>query len=245
MCCKWQVNQHSNSFFIGLPLMEHVLDNPAYNALATGNKQLAKGNEQIKYFDKEVSPFIGFKEYQHDNFQQLYDLIPHNGPVGFVSPIEVEIPAIWKVLNAIKCLQMVYISDTIPTQLSIKLVALTDEHIPQMLELTKLTNPGPFASRTIDFGYYNGIFDGDKLVAMAGQRMHPSPYAEVSAVCTHPDYIGKGYAKALLQFHINRIKAVGNIPFLHVRTDNERAIKVYETMGFETRREICFYIMKK
>jgi predicted GNAT family acetyltransferase len=224
--------------------MEHVLNNPAYNALNTGNKNLANGNGQIKYFSKEVSPFIGFKENRPDNFEQLHALIQHGGPVGFVSPVETIIPAMWNVLHSVPCFQMVFNGDTVPAD-ETNLVTLTDEHIPQMLELTKLTNPGPFASRTIEFGHYRGIFDGDKLVAMAGQRMNPLPYAEVSAVCTHPDYTGRGYAKQLLQYHSNRIIAEGSIPFLHVKCENERAIKVYENMGFETRTRMYFYILKK
>jgi predicted GNAT family acetyltransferase len=108
-----------------------------------------------------------------------------------------------------------------------------------------LTNPGPFESRTITFGHYYGIFEGEKLVAMAGQRMHVFNYAEISAVCTHPDYTGKGYAAQLLQYQINRIKAASGIPFLHVRYDNDRAIKIYESLGFSTRRQVNFYVMIK
>ncbi len=125
------------------------------------------------------------------------------------------------------------------------LVALTDADVPQMLTLTKLTNPGPFSSNTIDFGHYYGVFDEEKLVAMAGQRMNPLPYAEISAVCTHPDHTGKGYARQLLQFHVDRIKSAGEIPFLHVRDDNARAIKVYEDLGFEISRQVNFYVLVK
>jgi predicted GNAT family acetyltransferase len=128
---------------------------------------------------------------------------------------------------------------------STPIVPLTNVHVPQMLALTKLTNPGPFAERTIDFGHYEGIFEGDKLVAMAGQRMHAFNYAEVSAVCTHPDHTGRGYARLLLLHQLQRIKAASDIPFLHVRYDNERAIKVYESLGFETRTEVYFYVLAK
>jgi ribosomal protein S18 acetylase RimI-like enzyme len=224
--------------------MEHVLDNPVWNALNTGNANLANGNDNIKYFSKEVSPFSGFKENLPDGFEKLYDLIPHTRPVGFESLTDIAIPDIWTVLHNVSGLQMVYKGDIVPVDES-NLVVLTDEHIPQMLELTKLTNPGPFALRTIDFGHYRGIFDGDKLVAMAGQRMNPLPYAEISAVCTHPNYAGRGYARLLLQYHCNRIISEGNIPFLHVKHDNDRAIKVYESIGFETRTKVYFYILKK
>lgn len=234
----------SISFLIGLLPMAHLLDNPIYNALATGNEQLSNGNTQIKYFSKEVAPFVGLKNNTADEFLELYDLLPHEGPFVFTTIREPQVPAPWQLQAAIPGYQMVYNGDNLPYDAS-KLIALTDEHIPQMLELTALTNPGPFLERTIDFGHYMGIFEGDKLAAMAGQRMNPPPYAEISAVCTHPDHTGKGYARQLMAFHINRIKAEGNTPFLHAKADNERAINIYKSMGFEIRSEIYFNIIKK
>lgn len=225
--------------------MEHVLDNPAFNALASGNSSLSNGTENVKHFGKSVGPFAGFNETSANNFQSLHDLLPYSDPVVFISPVEVELPAQWKKVNYLQCLQMIYTNDAAQVEATVDIVPLTDTHIPQMLALTKLTNPGPFLERTIDFGHYFGIFNGDQLIAMAGQRMNPKPYAEISAVCTHPDHLGKGYAKQLLLFHANRIKAAGDIPFLHVRDDNERAIKVYESLGFVTRRSLHFYVIQK
>ncbi|MDB5117740.1 MAG: hypothetical protein JWQ79_3232 [Mucilaginibacter sp.] len=223
----------------------NILDNPAWSALISGNNHLSNGNEQAKYFDKEVSPFVALRENSADSFQSLYELVPHQEPVIFISTQEIDIPGKWSVLQCVKGLQMVYGNTIIPTKQEGELVPLTKDHVPQMLDLTKLTNPGPFASRTIEFGHYRGVFDGDKLVAMAGQRLHVFNYAEISAVCTHPDYLGRGYARKLLTYHINRIIAESNIPFLHVRHDNERAIKVYESLGFLKRTEVYFYILKK
>lgn len=224
--------------------MEHVLVNPAFNALATGNKNLAEGNEHIKYFNKDVAPFVGFSENSTKNFNAVYDLIRHNAPLVFVSQDRMDIPSKWIVLQHVPGWQMVYNGPFFNIKPQ-KLVALTDTDVPQMLTLTKLTNPGPFSSNTIDFGHYYGVFDEEKLVAMAGQRMNPLPYAEISAVCTHPDHTGKGYARQLLQFHVDRIKSAGEIPCLHVRDDNARAIKVYEDLGFEISRQVNFYVLAK
>jgi ribosomal protein S18 acetylase RimI-like enzyme len=225
--------------------MDHVLNNPAWNALISGNNNLSYGNEQVMYFDKEVSPFVALKEYTADNFRMLYESLPYDGPIIFVVPFEAEIPQQWKVLQVIKGVQMVYDVAKEQGEVQADLVPLRDEHAPQMVALAKLTNPGPFVEKTINFGHYHGVFDGDKLVAMAGQRMHPFNYAEISAVCTHPDHTGKGYARQLLLHHINRIKAASEIPFLHVRQNNERAIKVYESLGFFTRIEVYFHAMVK
>jgi len=224
--------------------MKHALDNPAFNALATGNQNLAKGNDRIKYFDKDVAPFVGFSENSQENFDAVYDLIARENPMVFVSRDKIDIQSRWNVVQNVPGWQMVYNGDAFDVDTP-DLVPLTDVHVPQMLELTKLTNPGPFELHTIDFGHYYGIFDGEKLAAMAGQRMNPVPYAEISAVCTHPDYTGKGYARQLMQFHVNRIKAAGEIPFLHVRDDNTRAIKVYKDLGFEIFGEVNFYVMAK
>jgi ribosomal protein S18 acetylase RimI-like enzyme len=223
--------------------MKHVLDNPAWNALISGNKHLSNGDPKVKYFDKEVSPFVGLEDNFADSFRMLYEMIAPNEVRLFVTPAEIEIPAPWKVLNIIKGLQMVCADIPEQTTGGTTIIPLTEGHVSQMLSLTKLTNPGPFAERTIDFGHYEGIFEGDKLVAMAGQRMHAFSYAEISAVCTHPGHTGHGYARQLLLHQLHRIKEAGNIPFLHVRYDNERAIKVYENLGFETRTEVYFYVI--
>ncbi|GAA3990587.1 GNAT family N-acetyltransferase [Mucilaginibacter dorajii] len=224
--------------------MKHILDNPAFNALATGNAKLANGTRHIKYFSPEVSPFIGFKELQPDSFQQLFDLLPFDGPIGYVTPVETAIPEMWKLLSPIKGRQMIYDGDIKAVNTS-NLVRLSNEHIPQMIVLTKLTHPGPFDDRTIDFGNYYGIFDGDRLIAMAGHRMKPLPYVEISAVCTHPDYTGRGYAKQLVEFQINQILQAGNIPILHVADGNDRAYEVYKKIGFEVRSDMYFYILQK
>ena len=225
--------------------MEHVLDNPAFNALISGNKRLANGNEQVKYFDREVSPFVGLKEYSPGNFQLLYDFIQHDELIGLISPIGIDIPQQWKLRHFITGFQMIYNQPAANPVKEITLTSLTREHVPQMLELTKLTKPGPFASRTIELGHYKGVFDGDKLVAMAGQRLHAAEYMEISAVCTHPDYLGRGYAKQLLSDQANRIIEAQGIPYLHVRDDNHRAIKVYESLGFEVRTPINYFFIRK
>jgi len=101
-----------------------------------------------------------------------------------------------------------------------------------------LTKPGPFLQRTIEFGNYFGIFIDGRLAAMAGQRMHPLPYLEVSAVCTHPDFRGKGFAKALMLHVMKLIIDRSFIPFLHVLTSNIGAIQLYESIGYRIRRKL-------
>jgi len=225
--------------------MEHVLDSPAWHALNTHNKELSYGDDQARYFDREVSPFAAIKTISEENFQLLYDTVNHESTILFMTPVEVEIPSFWKQLALIQGIQMVSDQATKLEEVTVKLEPLGYGHVAQMLELTKLTIPGPFDSRTIDFGHYVGIFEGDKLAAMAGQRLHIPGHAEISAVCTHPDHTGKGYARQLLLHHLYRIRAAGETPYLHVRADNERAIKVYESLGFYKRTDMYFYVLRK
>jgi len=223
--------------------MQHSLDNPAFNALISNHQHLSNCNEQAKHYPDNVAPFIGLKDNSAEDFDRLYDVLPDR-PAVFISPVEHTIPKTWTILREMRVPQMIYdkSAENNPTA---EIINLTDEHIPQMLALTKLTNPGPFLERTIDFGHYRGIFDGGELIAMAGQRMHAFNYAEISAVCTHPDHLGKGYARQLLLDQAQRIQSEGNIAYLHVLSTNERAFNVYKGMGFTIRKEMYFYVLQK
>lgn len=224
--------------------MEHVLNNPFWNALISGSSNLSNGNDVVKYFAKDISPFVGLKENSIQNLQLLHDVVSHD-PIVFMTTQKMRFPIEWKVLQCIEGFQMIYSKPELFEEVKMEIVPLEKKDVPQMLALTKLTNPGPFAEKTIKFGHYLGIFDQEKLVAMAGQRLHVFEYAEISAVCTHPDYLGKGYAKQLLKHQINRIKAASEVPFLHVRSDNKRAIQVYQSLGFQTRTQVFFYVLMK
>lgn len=225
--------------------MTHILDNIIWNALCTGNSDLAKGNGIAKYYARDVAPFVGLKDNSQQSFDALYDMLDFKDVGVHFTAEEIEIPTSWKSVHELRVLQMVFESSQPPAAEARQFVDLDEQHIPQMLALTKLTSPGPFFSRTIIFGNYTGIFVDEELVSMAGQRMQPSPYIEVSAVCTHPDHLGKGYAAVVIREQIRRIIANGKIPFLHVRNDNISAIKLYEKLGFVTRKELTIYNLKK
>ena len=114
-----------------------------------------------------------------------------------------------------------------------------------MIALTGMTHPGPFFERTIEFGNYEGIFKGNDLVSMAGQRLHPGEYVEISAVCTHPAHSGKGYASQLIISQVHQIRSASAIPFLHVKDSNLQAIKLYKSLGFELRKRMHIYSIRK
>jgi predicted GNAT family acetyltransferase len=222
-----------------------LLDNPVWNGLNAGNSSLARGNEYAKFFDPSVSILTGLRDYDEEHFAVLAQIINDARVLSTVTPNDIIIPQSWKLLATVKVLQMVYQGNVPPDQATTSIIKLADEHVPQMMELTKLTNPGPFAERTIAMGNYEGIFADSQLVSMAGQRTQPAPYIEISAVCTRPAHLGKGYAGVLINSQIKQILAQKCIPFLHVRTDNVAAIKLYEKLGFVTRREMTFTIIRK
>jgi predicted GNAT family acetyltransferase len=118
-------------------------------------------------------------------------------------------------------------------------------HSPEMMELAALTKPGPFNKRTHELGTYLGIRHDGKLVAMAGERLKVPGYTEVSAVCTHPEHTGRGYARILMTELMQRIRSRGEAPFLHVRQDNMRAVDLYQRLGFRQRVLVYLAVLRK
>jgi len=222
-----------------------VLNNSVWHALNTGNQHLAQGNHNAKYFDSEVSPFVAFADNTRENFTELYRMLAGNRLCFLASPVKVDIPAPWNIIACVRGLQLVHSGILLTEEPIHNTNILLPQHSAEMVNLAKLTNPGPFGMRTIDFGHYQGVFDDNKLVAMAGQRMHAYNCAEISAVCTHPDHTGKGYARQLLTNQINRIITASDIPYLHVKHDNKRAVDLYQSLGFTVRCNMYFYIFNK
>lgn len=225
--------------------MKEVLDNPVYHALCTGDAHLTLGTENVKYFDEEVSPFAGFNETYNSGFEDLHDLLPAGRKILYATRKTSKKPKQWEVLHEIEGLQFVYEGESNPYTNSERLVALNKNHAEEMVQLAALTKPGPFNLRTIEFGYYFGIFEDNRLVAMAGQRLHAGDYSEISAVCTHPDYLGKGFAASLIEHQLCLIRDQNKIPFLHVRADNFRAIALYERLHFKKNGPMNFYVLKR
>jgi ribosomal protein S18 acetylase RimI-like enzyme len=225
-------------------MVEHFLNNPVYHALRSGDADLGYGNDRAKYFDQQVSPFAGFADDHEKGFDELYNLLPSGRKILYATRKIIAKPGGWELRHEIKGLQFLFNEKTTTVQ-SHQLMPLGNEHVDEMIALARLTKPGPFDKRTIDFGHYYGIFDNAQLVAMAGQRLHVYNYTEVSAVCTHPDHLGKGYAAALIRQQSDIICSSGQIPFLHVRNDNERAILLYERLGFRKNGVMNFYFLRR
>lgn len=219
--------------------------NPIWEALCTHQSYLNQGNAALKFFPEDICPFVGLCNWDNDDFVVLETQLPANRSFSVLFYSDIHFPASFEVLFTIPLYQMVCTGFQPVENTDNKIIPLTKAHVPQMLMLTEQTRPGPFYQRTIEFGNYFGIFDGTQLVSMAGQRLQTHTHCEVSAICTHPHYTGKGYAAATTQKVCNEILKTGKTPFLHVRQDNTGAIHLYRKLGFEISTAIFFAIFKK
>ena len=225
--------------------MPAILDNPIWNAAITGSNRIVSGNDQARFFNRNMAIFSAMPEYDAAHFAELAKLTPPDTLIGLFTAEPIAIPYDWVIALARPMLQMVY-EGAIPAAEDISdLVPLSEEHIPAMTALTSLTRPGPWLPRTIDFGNYEGIFEGQELVAMCGQRLQPDPYSEISAVCVHPSQLGKGYAKKLIRNQLRQIIGSGRQPMLHLFSDNHSACKLYENIGFTINRDMMVYMIKR
>jgi GNAT superfamily N-acetyltransferase len=209
-----------------------LLDNPIWSALTTEQAYLAQGNTLARRFPRDVAPFAAMSDHSPAAFQALADIL-----AGDPAPLSLDassvLPDGWAVLFNLEAYQMVFDGPT-PPKPKHAIRKLTHEDVPEMLALTKLTEPGPFLPRTIELGTYLGIHDAGSLVAMAGERLHLTGFTEVSAVCTHPDFTGRGYGAALVSAVMAGILDRGETPFLHMKAGNP-AIGLYQKLGFKVR----------
>jgi predicted GNAT family acetyltransferase len=184
-----------------------------------------------------MTPFADMVDMSAESFAALGDLMAPSQVVALFTPEPVEIPAGFKVVIAESGEQMIGSPADSPLR-DAEIVTLGTADVSAMMALTALTKPGPFAARTHELGTFLGIRAGGELVAMTGERMKPGKFVEMTAVCVHPDYRGRGYAQALLAAVARRIEARGEIPFLHVFSNNTSAIALYERQGMRIRRRL-------
>ena len=220
----------------------HVLDRAGWNSLAGPHSYLAEVNGLARRYPVDISPFNAVADESNPQaWADLHELIGDEG-VGIVVAKRFEVPAGWEIVEKFPGVQMsgedvVGVSDP-------ELVPLTIADAPEMLQLIARTEPGPFLPRTVEFGGYLGIRIDGKLVAMAGRRLNPPGWVEISAVCTDVEHRGKGFAARLVLAVAAGIQESGQTPFLHTGAANENAIRLYEKLGFKIRLQGEFNILK-
>ena len=214
----------------------HPLDNVAWNSLVSRHRHLGIIGEKAALYIPEVSMIAGVAENTAEAFAELARMADTGKPVAIIGDeAPVDHPD-WAVMQSGEGFQMT--CDTPIEYEEREIKALTPDDVPQMMELVALTKPGPFAPRTIEMGEYIGIKVDGRLVAMGGERLKPEGCTAISAICTHPEHRGKGYAKAIMGTLTNMILERGETPFLHVFGNNTPAIKLYEKLGYKTRKTV-------
>ncbi len=223
--------------------MSHPLDRPVWSSLTGRQAHLAIARGGALRMDPRFGLFAAVAEEASESLVALGALVREHGNSGLVelSPPP-PIPGTGVVSSAL-CWQMAASAITPLKPVDFEIVALTDADAPEMLALATLTKPGPFFSRTHELGEFVGVKVGGELAAMAGERMRPDGFTEVSGVCTRPDFRGQGYAAGLMAHVAGKILARGETPFLHSYADNAGANALYRALGFERRADVWFTVL--
>ena len=217
-------------------LVLHLLDNIVWHSLTGPQAKFSAGSDDARRYARGFSPIVGFADPDAPNLAALRPYC-ESGEHFYCDGWSGPVPPGWKLDGETTMFKMVWDAPVPARDEAPDALRLRDGHAPQALELALLTRPGPFGPRTPELGEYFGYFEGDRLVAMAGERMAAQPLREVSGVCTHPDHRGRGYARKLMLKLVRRQMTRGETPFLHVMRDNAAARDLYERMGFRIHRE--------
>ncbi|GAO40061.1 putative acetyltransferase [Sphingomonas changbaiensis NBRC 104936] len=225
-------------------MTDHPLDRPVWNALTTRQAALSVGDGRARRYRPEINLFAAGAEPSEACAEAIGRFLADGGPIGLVEAAP--FPAIpgGRVEKQAIVNQMVATASPGVAE-AFDYLVLGGADAAEMLALATLTAPGPFFAETHRMGYFIGVREGGRLVAMAGQRMRVPGFTEVSAVCTHPEFRGRGYAGKLMRVLIERIVREGDAAFLHVYPDNAGAIGLYEALGFRLRAEMMFTVLAK
>ena len=223
----------------------HPLDNVIWKALTTSQVKFAEASDLARRFQEEVSVLGAVREQSEEAYGSLANLTKSR-TVGVLLE-GAEAPHGWTVIAGGNLMQMLHENGSLMASAASDTPPFSDlgpADAPEMVALAELTRPGPFGPRTRELGRYIGIRQNGSLAAMAGERLRIPGYTEVSAVCTHPEFLGRGYARSLMMELMQRIIERAERPFLHVRSDNTRAIELYRRLGFTERAHLYYAVMR-
>ena len=217
------------------------LENPVHAALSGAHARFSLVCGRALRYPADVAPFLALpSEPSQEDWRAATELVPHGTYAGIVHA-GTYVPEMWKTLQEFEVVQM--IGEQVNGVHEPAVIPLTAVDVPEMLELVRRTDPGPFLERTIELGDYVGIRREGQLVAMAGERLHFAGWTEISAVCTSPTYRGHGMATRLVKTLIAGIQHRSERAFLHVLTSNTSAIRLYEELGFRVRRSLTISVL--
>jgi ribosomal protein S18 acetylase RimI-like enzyme len=212
----------------------HPLDQPVWASLHGDHAVFARRRGRAVRYPREVAPFVATDDATAG--VDLDALVDEGEQACFVGPAP-RLSRAWQIDHSVAISQL-----TRATRLAVAagpaVTELTADRHEDMAALAALVYPHYFRAQTHRMGRYIGIYDRHRLVAMAGERMRFPGHQEISAVCTHPDYVGRGYAQRLVAILTNDILGGGRLAFLHVSHDNVRAMRLYERLGYTVRADI-------
>ena len=218
------------------------LDNPFWHSLRTRHRGIALSQGEAARYPAEFAPFLGVAHAGVDVADVVAPLVAPGESVYLlgVAPI---VPEGWH-LEAFRPLAQMVCTAPLDVIEGPEIIELSDAHRDDVLALTALVYPHYFRPRTMEMGRYFGIYQEGRLAAIIGERLGTDAYTEMSAICTHPDFNGRGYARRLTAMLTNDTLARGRTPFLHVSHENTRAKQLYEQLGFHHRRDIGFWSLR-
>jgi len=221
------------------------MNNPIWSALTSAQAHFAIGGPIAKRYPAEVAPFIAVSETTPAAANALAELVSPGEIVNIVS-VTPKLDKGWELLATGNIVQMIWRDDApAPEEDTTGITPLTDADTSDMLDLTALVFPGYFRLRTPAMGDYFGIRQDGQFAAMAGERMKLHGHEEISAVCTHPDFAGRGLAARLINLLVAKQLKRGIVPFLHVNETNARARALYVRLGFVDRALLPLRLLKR
>lgn len=222
---------------------QDALDNPYWHAMTGPQANVALGAGKARRYPARVGPQAALQEASPDAYRDLERLVEPGETVAFLAAEPPSVPPGWEEVFGLALEQRV--CRRLGPSRAVDATPLGEDDLPAMLALAEATRPGPFLEGALALGSFVGLWEGSRLIAMAGIRAHLDGYREITAVCTVPDRRGRGLASALVSRLSNDILTSGETPFLHVRADNDPAIRAYERLGFERRRSMRVRVVRR
>lgn len=224
--------------------MKELLDNIMWNSLTGPHVRFASGAGDARRYARGFSPIVGFRDPEQPDFAALapFCALDEHFYCDIWSGVA---PAGWQIEKEARLLKMVWEAGIPEDDPAPDAIPLRAEHAAQAVELATIANPGPFGLRTIELGDYFGYFEGTRLIAMAGERMAAGLLHEVSGICTHPDFQGRGLARRLTLKVVQGQMRRGETTFLHVMSHNTGARALYEKLGFRNYRETTVRVIAR
>lgn len=223
----------------------HPLDRPVWASLSTHHEAGSLGGPLARRFARDVNLFASARDDSPAALAALAELIAPGEQVYVLQVPDIATPPGCVAVKSARGVQMVATRSLRDDAAIEGIQPLTDADAPDMLALARLTEPGPFLARTHTMGRFLGVRIGGRLAAMAGERMRFPGHVEVSGVCTHPDFRGRGLARHLSAAVATAIEARGERPFLHAWRSNQAAIALYESLGFSLRTEVNVMVLER